>query len=107
MENRKGFVLILQSGAGGYLGCSEEEDACNHLSHIDGDGWLFHFEFDGYRKGRHQRSRPVVKLQLIAPFGSPNASAMAAALTAAGDRHCVDYVLDCEDKSPAKTHGLH
>jgi hypothetical protein len=106
MENRKGFVLILQSGAGGYLDCSED-DACNHLSHIDGDGWLFHFELYSYRKGRHQRSRPVVKLQLIAPFGSPNASAMAAALAAAGDRHCVNYVLDREERSPAKTRGLH
>ena len=95
MVNRKGFVLILQSGAGGYLGCSEEDDACNHASHFDGDGWLFHFEADGLWKGRHRRSRPTVKLQLIAPFGSPDASAMPTALAAAGDRHCVSYVLDC------------
>jgi hypothetical protein len=96
MENRKGFVLILQSGAGGYLGCSEEADACNHTSRFDGDGWVFHFEFDGYLNGRHRRSRPVVKLQLIAPFGCPNASAMAAAIAVAGMRHCVDYLIDGE-----------
>jgi hypothetical protein len=107
MGNHKGFVLILQSGAGGYLGCAEEDDACSLVSHIDGDGWLFHFQCDGYRRGRHRRSRPTVKLQLIAPFGSPDANAMPAALAAAGDRHCVDYVLACEERSPAKTPGIH
>jgi hypothetical protein len=107
MGNRKGFMLILQSGAGGYLGCSEEDDACSHATRIDGDGWVFHFEFEGHLKGRHRRSKPMVKLQLIAPFGSPDASAMPAALAAAGDRHCVDYVLDREERPRANRLGFH
>jgi hypothetical protein len=96
MGNHKGFVLILQSGAGGYLAYLDVADACNHASHVDGDGWVFRFEFDGFRSGRHRRSRPVIKLRRVSTLGSPNATAMPSAIKSAGDRHCVEYALDCE-----------
>ena len=60
------------------------------------DGWVFHFEVDGYQSDRHRRTRPSVKLRLVAQIGNPNASSMPAALAAAGMRHCVDYALHGE-----------
>ena len=91
-----GYLVILQSGAGGYLGCADEAGACHRASYFDGEGWIFHFKLKGYASGRHRRSLPIVKLRLVSTLGSPSASSMPAALTAAGERHYVEYALDCE-----------
>jgi hypothetical protein len=91
-----GYLVILQSGAGGYLGSATEADACDRASYFDGEGWLFHFEVDGYSSGRHRRSRQVVRLRLVSTLGRPHRDAIPAALAVAGMRHCVDYSIDCE-----------
>lgn len=98
MGSDTGFLVILQSGAGGYLGSSDEADACAYAraSYLDEHGWIFYFKFKGYLSGRHRRSQPLVRLRLVSTLGSPAASAMPATLAVAGMRHCVDYVLDCE-----------
>ena len=96
MGCKRGHLVILESGAGGYLGCLDEAEACDRASYFQGNGWVFHFEVDGYQSGRHRRTRPSVKLRLVAQIGNPNASSMPAALAAAGMRHSVDYSIDCE-----------
>jgi hypothetical protein len=96
MGSRNGFVLILQSGAGGYLGCTEVADAYDDTSHVGGDGWIFRFQFVGHQTSRHRRSRPLVKLRQVSTLGCPSATAMPTALQSAGNRHCVEYALECE-----------
>ena len=91
-----GYLFIFESGAGGYLWCSDKAEACDRASYFEGSGWIFHFAAVGYASGWHRRSRPVIKLRHVSTLGSPNATAMQAALTAAGTRHGVEYKLDCE-----------
>lgn len=93
MGHRTGFIALLQSGAGGYVGHSSEADARSHASRLGGSGWVFRFDYEGFQGGRHRRSRPVVKLWQVSVFGSPAENSLEAALKSAGARHCVSYVL--------------
>ena len=92
MARNVGYLLILESGAGGYIAGTDESDACDRASHTDGQRWVLRCKFDEHTSGRHRRGRPLVKLRIISTLGRP--SAMPAALAAAGERHYVEYVLD-------------
>ncbi|MFC7478138.1 hypothetical protein ACFQS7_27580 [Dankookia sp. GCM10030260] len=97
MESTFGFLLILQSGAGGYMAVANPHDARHRASFADGDGWVFRCEFTGQAAERHRRSRPVVMLGLISTVGRPDSNAMAAALETAGERHSVVYMFAVND----------
>ena len=51
MDCYAGYLIILESGVSGYLGCCDEVDACDRASNLNGKGWLFRFEVDGYASG--------------------------------------------------------
>jgi hypothetical protein len=90
------YLLILETGAGGYIVSADADDVREHAARIDGSGWLFK-----YQDERHmaRRQRRIVELWLVTTFGHPDANALAAALVAAGKRHRVAYqlaVLDFE-----------
>jgi hypothetical protein len=85
------FLLILESGVGGYIAADNPHDACHRASFADGHGWIFRCEFGDHTSERHRRSRPSVKLWLVSTLGSPSGSAMTTALEIAGARHRVLY----------------
>ena len=97
MATDVGFLLILQSGAGGYMAAANPLDARHRASFADGDGWVFRCEVTGQAAERHRRSRPVVMLRLISTVGRPDSNAMAAALETAGERHSVVYMFAVND----------
>jgi hypothetical protein len=97
MASDIGFLLVLKSGAGGYIAATSPHDARRRASFADGDGWLFRCEGTGRASERHRRSRPVVMLRLISTVGRPDSNAMAAALETAGARHCVAYMFAVND----------
>ena len=96
MRSDEGYLLILETGGGGYIAAADAGDICEYAARIDGNGWLFK-----YQDERHmaRRQRRIVELWLVTTFGHPDANALAAALAAAGKRHRVAYqlaVLDFE-----------
>jgi|SRR3954453_7229272 hypothetical protein len=97
MATDVGFLLILESGAGGYIAAANSHDARHRASYADGDGWVFRCEVTGQAAERHRRRRPVVTLRLISTVGRPDSNAMAGALETAGERHSVVYMFAVND----------
>jgi len=97
MADEVAFLLILESGAGGYIAVASAHDACHQASFADGNGWVFRCEVTGQAAERHRRSRPVVTLRLISTVGRPDSNAMAAALETAGERHSFVYLFAVND----------
>jgi hypothetical protein len=88
------FLLILESGAGGYVAEASRERACQRAMSMGSSGWLFRSRFGGYAKGRRRRlDGQIIELVLVRAVGTPDADAMAGALLAAGKRHGVTYQL--------------
>ena len=68
-----GFLLLLQSGAGGYLCATDENDAQHRTSYVEGHSWLLHCELDGYiavarNRRRARRSGHVGRAEWPCPF---------------------------------------
>jgi hypothetical protein len=99
MATEVGFLLILESGVGGYIAATDPLDARHRASFADGHGWVFRCEFSGHKSGSHWRSRPVRTLWLISTVGRPNSDAMPAALKTAGERHRVQYMFATLDNA--------
>jgi hypothetical protein len=87
------FLLILESGAGGYVTKASRKDACQVVANMGSNGWLFRFRAGGHLRG-WKRGGPITELVLVAAVGSPDGNAMADALLAAGKRHGVLYQID-------------
>ncbi|MBC4019164.1 hypothetical protein [Siccirubricoccus deserti] len=85
-------MLILESGAGGYVAEARREQACQRVMTMGSSGWLFRSRFGGYAKGRRRRRNgQIIELVVVRTVGTPDADAMAGALLAAGKRHGVTY----------------
>jgi hypothetical protein len=99
------FLLILESGAGGYVTKASRKDACQAVADMGSNGWLFRFRAGGHLSGRKRGGR-ITELVLVAAVGSPDANAMADALMAAGKRHGVLYQIDLAGTHHPKRRGL-
>src|SRR4051812_44566035 len=91
------FLLILESGAGGYITATSPSDACHRASFADGHGWIFRCEFAVHTSERHRRAWPIVALRLIATLGRPDDNALVEALYVAGGRHRAFYKFAVND----------
>src|SRR4051794_14855580 len=97
MADESTFLLITESGAGGYMTATSPSDARHRASFADGHGWIFRCEFDDQMSERHRRAWPLVMLRLIATLGRPDEDAMADALDVAGERHRAVYQFAVND----------
>jgi hypothetical protein len=90
---RAEFVLILESGAGGYVAEARLEAACRVAAGLGSCGWIFRWQSGGYVRGPRQRGGRIIELVLVGTVGTPDGNALPGALIASGQRHGVTYML--------------
>jgi hypothetical protein len=87
------YLLILESGAGGYVAAADEAKVRELAAHVGGQGWVFGCRSGGYPVSKRRGSRKVVDLTLLWTMGQPDQQALVPALQAAGTRHGTLYRL--------------
>jgi hypothetical protein len=88
------FLLILPSGAGGYVDSADQ--ASELAARLDLHGWVLGCRSDGSCAGGRRQGRRSMKRMSVAvlrALAEPDDQALAGALEVAGNRHMIEYRL--------------